>query len=99
MFVLVMFAAAGRASAQIPAEWQAAAQLVVGELERDQPQLMAKPWTNELSKGWQMARTWRRHNNRNVEIILAEYLTFVAICRAGCGANTIEGQPYRAMAE
>jgi hypothetical protein len=100
MFVLITFAAAGRASAQmIPPEWQAAAQLVVGELERDQPQLAAKPWTHELTQGWQMARAWRRHNNRNVEIILAEYLTFVAICRVGCAGNTIEGQPYLAMAE
>ncbi|CAN5693828.1 hypothetical protein BH11PSE3_BH11PSE3_51410 [soil metagenome] len=99
MFLLVTFAAAGRASAQIPAEWQAAAQLVVGELERDQPHLVAKPWTHELTEGWKMARAWRRHNNRNVEIILAEYLTFVAICRVGCAGNTIEGQPYRTVAE
>ena len=98
MFVLVTFAATGRVFAQIPAEWQAAAQAVIGELERDTPQA-AKPWGNELTQGWHLARAWRKHNNGNVEIILAEYLTFVALCRRGCAGNTIEGQGYLAMAE
>jgi len=99
MFVLVTFAAAGRAFAQIPAEWQAGAQAVIGELERDTPQA-TKPWSGaELTQGWQMARAWRKHNNGNVEIILAEYLAFVALCRRGCAGNTIEGKGYVAMAE
>ena len=98
-FVLVTLAATGQAFAQIPAEWQSAAQLVIGELERDTPQA-AKPWTgSELTQGWQLARAWRQHNNGNVEIILAEYLTFVALCRRGCAGNTIEGKGYVAMAE
>ena len=81
MFVLITFAATGRVFAQIPAEWQAAAQAVIGDLERDTP-LGAKPWTGaELTQGWHMARAWRKHNNGNIEIILAEYLTFVALCR------------------
>jgi hypothetical protein len=84
-------------AATIPPEWQAAAQVVISELERDTPQA-AKPWTNELTQGWNLARAWRKHNNGNVEIILAEYLTFVQICRQGCAGNTIEGQPYTAMA-
>lgn len=99
MFVLITFAATGRVFAQIPAEWQSAAQAVIGELERDTP-LGAKPWTGaELTQGWHMARAWRKHNNGNVEIILAEYLTFVALCRSGCAGNTIEGKGYIAMAE
>lgn len=99
MFVLVTFAATGRLFAQIPAEWQAAAQVVIGDLERDTPQA-AKPWTGaELTQGWQLARAWRQHNNGNVEIILAEYLTFVALCRRGCAGSTIEGKGYVAMAE
>ncbi len=99
MFVLISFAATGRVFAQIPAEWQSAAQAVIGELERDTPQ-GAKPWTGaELTQGWNMARAWRRHNNGNIEIILAEYLTFVALCRRGCAGNTIEGKGYVAMAE
>ena len=99
MFVLLTFAATGRVFAQIPAEWQAGAQAVIGELERDTPQ-GAKPWTGaELTQGWQMARAWRQHNNGNVEIILAEYLTFVALCRRGCAGNTIEGKGYIAMAQ
>lgn len=99
MFVLVTFAATGKTFAQIPPEWQSAAQAVIGELERDTP-LASKPWSGaELTQGWRMARTWRQHNNGNVEIILAEYLTFVALCRAGCAGNTIEGKGYVAMAE
>ena len=98
MFVLITFAATGRVFAQIPAEWQAAAQAVIADLERDTP-LAAKPWTGgELTQGWHMARAWRQHNNGNIEIILAEYLTFVALCRRGCGGNTIEGKGYVAMA-
>ncbi|MBV8410207.1 MAG: hypothetical protein JOY64_21440, partial [Alphaproteobacteria bacterium] len=79
-------------------EWQAAAQVVVNELERDTP-LAGKPWGHELTQGWNLARAWRRYNNRNVEIILAEYLTFVALCRQGCADNTIDGQHYKAVAE
>ena len=99
MFMLITLAATGRVFAQIPPEWQSAAQTVVAELERDTP-LAARPWTGgELRQGWNMARAWRKHNNGNVEIILAEYLTFVALCRQGCAGNTIEGKGYVAMAE
>src|SRR5204862_3353384 len=52
------------ARAQIPAEWQAAAQVVIGEFERDTPQA-AKPWSGELRQGWSLARAWRQHNNGN----------------------------------
>lgn len=86
------------AASQIPPEWQAAAQVVIGELERNTPQA-AKPWGREFTQGWNLARAWRRYNNRNSEIILAEYLTFVSLCRQGCADNTIEGQDYRAVAE
>lgn len=99
VFMLVTFAATGRVFAQIPAEWQSAAQAVIADLERDTP-LAAKPWTGaELTQGWNLARAWRKHNNGNVEIILAEYLTFVALCRQGCAGNTIEGKSYIAVAE
>ncbi|MFO1162627.1 MAG: hypothetical protein U1E60_27590 [Reyranellaceae bacterium] len=95
---LLTIMGAGKAFAQIPAEWQAAAQAVIGDLERDTP-LAAKPWSNETTQGWNLARAWRKHNNGNIEIILAEYLTFVAICRSGCANSTIAGQGYVAMAE
>ncbi|MBY0321580.1 MAG: hypothetical protein K2X72_22855 [Reyranella sp.] len=99
VFMLVTFAATSRVFAQIPAEWQSAAQAVIADLERDTP-LAAKPWTGaELTQGWNLARAWRKHNNGNVEIILAEYLTFVALCRQGCAGNTIEGKGYVAVAE
>jgi hypothetical protein len=90
---------ATQARAQIPPEWRMAAQAVIGELERDTPQA-GKPWRTELTQGWFLARAWRQHNNGNVEILLAEYLTFTSLCRApGCAGNTIEGQPYLAVAE
>jgi len=88
------------ARAQIPPEWQAAAQVVIGEFERDSPKLAAHPWSSELRQGWSLARAWRQHNNGNTEIILAEYLTFTALCRApGCAGSTIEGQPYVGVAQ
>jgi len=98
-FILVLLLGAFPARAQIPAEWQAAAQVVIGEFERDTAQA-AKPWGGELRQGWSLARAWRQHNNGNTEIILAEYLTFTALCRVpGCANNTIEGQPYLAVAQ
>jgi len=96
--VALLAAIALPARAQIPTEWQAAAQVVIGEFERGLPQ--AKPWGPELTQGWSLARAWRKHNNGNTEIILAEYLTFTALCRApGCANQTIEGQPYVAVAQ
>jgi hypothetical protein len=96
--LLVLFASVP-ARAQIPAEWQSAAQAVLGELDRDTP-AAAKPWGPELTQGWQLARAWRQHNNGNVEIILAEYLTFTALCRRpGCAGSTIEGRGYGDMAQ
>lgn len=84
--------------AQIPAEWKAAAQAVIGDLERDTPQAQA-PWGPELHQGWRLARTWRQHNHGNVEIILAEYLTFTLLCReSGCPGETIEGKSYGEVA-
>jgi hypothetical protein len=87
------------ALAQIPAEWETAARVVIGELEKDTP-AAGKPWTRELRDGWTLARAWRQYNNGNVEIILAEYLTFTALCREdGCANQTIAGRPYREMAQ
>ncbi len=100
LFAALVLMAASAAHAQAPAEWQAAAQVVVGEVERDTP-YAAKPWTgSELSQGMQLARAWRQHNNGNIENTLAEYLTFTLLCREpSCAGNTIEGQGYLAMAQ
>jgi hypothetical protein len=100
----VLLLTTSSAQAQIPPEWQAAAKVVIGDLERGTPPQNAKeaekPWGNETVQGWRMARAWRQHNNGNIEIILAEYLTFTALCRTpGCPDHTIDGQPYQAMAE
>jgi len=96
---LLLLLAAVPARAQAPPEWQAAAQAVIGEFERD-TSLAAKPWGPELRQGWALARTWRQHNNGNVENTLAEYLTFTALCRVpGCANSTIEGEPYLAVAQ
>ena len=64
--VLFAFMGAGKTFAQIPAEWQAAAQAVIGDLERDTP-LASKPWSNETTQGWHLARAWRKHNNGNID--------------------------------
>jgi hypothetical protein len=99
LFAALVLLGASAAQAQAPAEWQAAAQVVIGELERDTPQAN-KPWGNELSQGIQLARAWRQHNNGNIENTLSEYLTFVLLCRQpGCAGSTIEGQGYLAMAQ
>ena len=101
---LVVLLAALPARAQIPAEWQSAAQAVIGEMDRDTPAQdikgAARQWGPELTQGWQLARAWRQHNNGNIEIILAEYLTFTALCRRpGCAGSTIEGRGYIDMAQ
>jgi hypothetical protein len=96
---LLLTAVALPARAQIPPEWQAAAQVVLGDFEQGTP-LAAKPWGHELRQGWSLARAWRQHNNGNIEITLAEYLTFTALCRApGCAEHTIEGEPYKVVAQ
>jgi hypothetical protein len=101
ILALLVLALALPARAQvIPPEWQAAAQVVINEFERDAPAAAAKSWSSELSQGWSLARAWRQHNNGNTEIILAEYLTFTALCRTpGCAGSTIEGQPYAGVAQ
>jgi hypothetical protein len=95
--LLLLTASAAHAQ---PAEWQAAAQVVINEYERDTP-LANKPWTGaELSQGMQLARAWRQHNNGNIENTLAEYLTFALLCRQpGCAGSNIEGQGYIAVAQ
>jgi len=91
--VMLLFAPA-QGWAQIPPEWESAAQVVIGNLERDTPDF-AKAWTRERRDGWTLARAWRQHNNGNTEIILAEYLTFTLLCReTGCAGNTIAGKSY-----
>jgi hypothetical protein len=98
LLALLLLLPALPARAQIPPEWEAAAKVVIGDLEKDTP-AAARPWTHELRSGWNFARTWRQHNNGNVEIILAEYLTFTALCReSGCASYTIDGRPYAEMA-
>lgn len=91
--LLLLWAATLPARAQIPPEWEAAAKVVIGELEAGTPRA-GKPWTHETRAGWNLARTWRQHNNHNTEIIFAEYLTFTDLCRAGCGGSTVAGRSY-----
>jgi hypothetical protein len=98
LFAALMLLVALPAQAQIPPEWEAAAKVVIGDLEQGTPQA-GKPWGDETRRGWSLARAWRQHNNGNVEIILAEYMTFTLLCReSGCANQTIEGQPYVAVA-
>jgi hypothetical protein len=99
LFLALFFALiAPTAHAQIPSEWQAAAKAVIGRFEDGTPQAQ-KPWGPELRQGWRLARAWRQHNNGNVEIILAEYLTFTLLCRdLGCSGETVGGRPYTKLA-
>jgi hypothetical protein len=99
LLALLLTLIAPAAHAQVPPEWKAAARVVIGDLEQGTPQA-AKPWGPELREGWRLARAWRRHNNGNIEITLAEYLTFTALCReSGCPDDTIEGKPYVEVAQ
>lgn len=99
LLAALMLLVAVPAQAQIPPEWEAAAKVVISDLERGTPEA-DKPWGDELRRGWSMARAWRQHNNGNVEIILAEYLTFTTLCReSGCPNHAIEGQPYVTVAQ
>lgn len=83
----------GAASAQIPPEWPPGAQAVLTELEKGTP-LAGKPFGAETRQGWNWARAWRLHNNRNTEIVLTEYFAFVALCRwHGCGDAAPRPQP------
>ncbi len=89
---------ASPAQAQIPAEWRAAARLVIGELGHEAPDAR-ETWEAELRAGWNLARSWRLYNNHNMEIILAEFLTFTTLCHdPGCPENTIEGRAFRDVA-
>jgi len=97
--VLAIVAIASPASAQAPPDWQAAAKVVLGDLDQGTPEA-ARPWREETHQGWRMARAWRQHNNGNIEITFDEYLTFTALCRApGCPEETIDGQPYASVAQ
>lgn len=95
--LVVLLAAIAPAQAQIPPEWEAAAKVVIGDLEAGTPRganLAAKPWTHETRWGWNLARTWRQHNHGNTEIIFAEYLTFTDLCREGCAGYLVAGHGY-----
>ncbi len=92
------FGLAAPARAQIPAEWPAVARAILAEIEKDTPQA-AKPFAANFSaRGWDMARKWRLANNGNTEIILAEYMVWLRICRVmGCEGDTIGGKPYKTL--
>jgi hypothetical protein len=94
LLAIALALAAHPAAAQIPPEWETAAQVVISDLEQGTPDA-AKPWAHERREGWTLARAWRQHNNGNTEIILAEYLTFTLLCREeGCAGNMVAGKPY-----
>jgi hypothetical protein len=98
LFAMVLALLPPAAHAQVPPEWKAAAQAVIGDIEQDMP-VASKRWGGALTEGWWMARRWRHHNNGNIEIILAEYLTFTTLCReSGCAGHMIEGKPYTEVA-
>jgi hypothetical protein len=98
LFAMVLALLPPAAHAQVPPEWKAAAKVVIGDIEQGTP-VAGKRWGDALTEGWWMARRWRHHNNGNIEIVLAEYLTFTSLCReSGCAGRTIEGKPYTEVA-
>ncbi len=84
------------AVAQVPPEWPAAARAVLSELEKDSP-LAARPFKDEARQGGALARKWRRHTSRSSEIVVAEYLAMVTLCRwSGCDKDTVAGRSIEA---
>jgi len=80
------------AMAQVPPEWPAAAQAVLTELEKDTP-MAARPFTEEMRQGGPLARKWRQHTSRSSQILFAEYLAMVTLCRlSGCAKDMIAGK-------
>ena len=51
LLAALMLLVAVPVQAQIPSEWEAAAKVVIGDLERDTPQA-SKPWGDELRRGF-----------------------------------------------
>ncbi|HKU98576.1 MAG TPA: hypothetical protein VJR58_25005 [Vineibacter sp.] len=84
--------------AQMPPEWPGAARAVLAELEKGST-LAERPFKDEARQGWTLARKWRLHNNRNTEIVMAEYLAMVTLCRwSGCTKDTVAGKSIPARA-
>jgi len=80
------------ALAQVPAEWPAAASAVLTELEKDTP-MAARPFKEEMRQGGSLARKWRQHTSRSSQVVFAEYLAMVTLCRrSGCGKDLIAGK-------
>lgn len=87
-----------------PAEWRAAAAALFLHLDSLEAPggvvAQPRPLGAEISSGYAMARRWRLHNNGNTENILAEYLSFVQLCRVpGCSGDVIGGKSYLAWAQ
>ncbi|MCW5747478.1 MAG: hypothetical protein KIT36_14915 [Alphaproteobacteria bacterium] len=86
------------APAQMPPEWPGAAKAVLGELEKGSS-FAERPFKDEARLGWTLARKWRLHNNRNTEIVMAEYLAMVTLCRwSGCAKDLVAGRTIAARA-
>jgi hypothetical protein len=84
--------------AQMPPEWPGAARALLGELEKGSP-LAERPFKDEARQGWLLARKWRQHNNRNTEIVMAEFLAMVTLCRwSGCTKDMVAGKTIPARA-
>ena len=84
------------ATAQLPPEWPAAARAVLSELEMDTP-LAKRPFKEEVRQGGSLARKWRLHTNRSTEVVMAEYLAMVTLCRwSGCANDMVAGKSIAA---
>lgn len=89
----------GPTQAAMPPEWPRAAGAVLDAIEKGTPMEGRPRAANLYWRGWDTARKWRLANNNNTEIIFAEYLSWVQICRTmGCEGDTVGGKPYRTAA-
>lgn len=104
---VLAIAVAGAAHAQVaPAEWRNAGTALIQAFDAAPTPGVAPPpagrgaTTAELNRAYALARTWRLHNNKNTENILAEHLGFVLICRiVECAqGGLIAGRPHTAWA-
>lgn len=87
-----------------PAEWREAAIALFARLDQvPSPAgtvVQAQAPGPEVRAGYLLARKWRLHNNGNTENILAEYFTFVQLCRRpGCAGEAIGGKGYVTWAQ
>jgi hypothetical protein len=82
--------------AQLPPEWPGAAKAVLAALEQGSA-MAERPFKDEGKQGWALARRWRMQSSRSAEVVFAEYLAMVTLCRwSGCAKDMVAGRTIAA---